>query len=49
MQGPTQNLDPIDSAVLTLIGYKKANKHTESQAKYINRYIMRKYLQTIPF
>ena len=39
--GPTQNLGPIGSAVLTFIGYKQTNKHpnkkTDRQAKFILR------------
>ncbi len=38
MQGPTQNLGPIGSAVLTFIGYKQTDKQTDRQAKFIYRY-----------
>ena len=34
-RGPTKNLDPIGSAVLTCIGYKQANKQTDKQSIYI--------------
>ena len=35
--GPTKNLGPIDSTVLTFIGYNPSNKQTDRQAKYIYR------------
>ena len=35
MWGPTQNLYPIAWAVLTFIGYKRTDKQTNRQAKYI--------------
>ena len=38
MWGPTQNLGRIDLAVLTFIGYKQTNKHTDRQAKFIYRF-----------
>jgi len=31
MRGPTQNLGPIGSAVLTFFEHKQANKHTDTQ------------------
>jgi len=41
MWGPTQNFDPISSAVLMFIGYKRTekqiNKETDRQAKYKDR------------
>ena len=44
MWGPKQNLGPIDSAVLTFIGYKQTDRKTDRQAKYIDRRFM--YLST---
>ena len=46
MRGPTKNLGPIGSAVLTFIGYKQTNKQpnkqtnrqTDKQSIYIYRY-----------
>ena len=35
MKGPTQNLGPIGSAVLTFIGY---NGQTDKQSLYIDKY-----------
>ena len=35
MWGPTQNLDPIGSAVLTFLGYKQTNRHPEKEIIYI--------------
>ena len=37
LDGPTQNLGPIRSAVLTFIGYKKQTDWQTTQAKYIYR------------
>ena len=39
MSGPTQNLDPIGSAVLTFIGHKQTN--TQVQAKYYKKFYMK--------
>ena len=36
-QDPTTNLCPNGSAVLTFIGYKQTDKHTDRQAKFIYR------------
>ena len=33
MRGPTKNLDPISSAVLTFIGYKQRNKQRKKETK----------------
>jgi len=34
--GPTKNLDPIGSAVLTFIGYKQTDKQTDKPNLYID-------------
>ena len=36
MWGPTQNLSPIGSAVLTFIGYQQTNKETDKPNLYID-------------
>ena len=38
MWGPTQNLCPLGSAVLTFIGYKRTDKHAKYTYKYIDKY-----------
>ena len=35
-RGPTKNLDPIGSAVLTFIGYKQTDKQTDKPNLYID-------------
>ena len=38
-RGPTKNLGPIGSAVLTFIGYKQTDKQTNKQTDKPNLYI----------
>jgi len=44
-----KKMGPIDSAVLTFIGYKQTNRHTDTQAKYINRQTCSKKLANMMF
>ena len=37
--GPTKNLSPIGSAVLTFIEYKQTDKQPPRQAKYVFTYL----------
>ena len=44
--GPTKNLGPIGSAVLTFIGYKQTDRQTDREAKFIYR-LERNLLQSL--
>ena len=46
MWGPTQNLGPIGSAVLTFIGYKQTDTKTPRQTSKV--YILNSAIQNLP-